>query len=373
MIFFVIVFLIYTFINIYIFSVGWKALKSNSILAKIIYVLIYGIVYSSFIIAMLGRNILPLEFQKILYFIGTCWMGFMLYIVFYFAITDLIYLLNRLLHFLPKTITTRKFRHIQTISGYGIVFLILSVGYYNFKHPAVVEKEIVIHKKGGKYKDLKIVAFSDIHLGVAIDKKKLQKYIQLINNQKPDIILIAGDMVDNNLLPLNEEKMYEDINQLEAPLGIYFCLGNHEYLSGIEPSLEFLKKTKMTLLIDSVAQVDDSFWIIGRNDKQGGYRNPLKKLVKQTNVSQPLILLDHEPYFLEEAENNGIDLQISGHTHEGQLWPLNHLVNKIYEVGYGYIQKGNSHIYVTSGLALWGPPFRVGTQSELVVLNVLFE
>jgi predicted MPP superfamily phosphohydrolase len=370
MIFFIIVFLFYSLINTYIFYRGWKSLSSSR--AKIIYSILFFVVYSSFIIAMLGRNSLPLELQKGLYFIGTCWMGALLYITFYFLITDLIYGINRFIPFIPKTITAQRFHRIQVISGYVIVLLILMVGYHNFNHPAIVEKEIVIPKNGGKQKELKALAFSDIHLGVAIDKKKLQKYVQLINEQKPDIIFIAGDMIDNNALPLNLEKMYEDINRLQAPLGVYFCLGNHEYLSSIEPSMEFLRKTNMTLLVDSAAQVNDSFWVIGRNDKQGGYRKPLKELVAQTDTSQALFLLDHEPYFLDDAVVNGIDLQISGHTHNGQLWPLNMIVDKIFEVGYGHIQKGNTHIYVTSGLGLWGPPFRVGTQSELVIFHIKF-
>jgi predicted MPP superfamily phosphohydrolase len=129
----------------------------------------------------------------------------------------------------------------------------------------------------------------------------------------------------------------------------------------------------MTLLIDSVAQIDDSFWIIGRDDKQGNsFRKSLEELVIQTNPSQALFLLDHEPYDLSQAEKNGIDLQLSGHTHYGQLWPINRIVDYIFEVGYGYKQKGNTHIYVSSGLGLWGPPFRIGTQSELVVFNIHF-
>ncbi|GHV23413.1 metallophosphatase [Clostridia bacterium] len=322
---------------------------------------------------MLGRNSLPLDLQKGLYFIGTIWLGAMLYLTFWFLLTGAIYFSNRFLHFIPKTITPAVFRRIQAITGYAIVIIVLLFGYHKFTHPTLVEKEITIHKPGGKHKDLKVVAFSDLHLGIAIDKKKLQKYIPLINDQHPDLILFAGDMVDNNVLPLNVEKMHEEINQLQAPLGVYMCLGNHEYLSGITSGMEFLRKTNITLLIDSVAQIDDSFWIIGRDDYQGNIlRKGLEELTAQTDVSQPLFLLDHEPYFLPAAEKTGIDLQLSGHTHYGQVWPINRIVDKVYEVGHGYKQKGNTHIYVTSGLGLWGPPFRIGTQSEIVVFNIHF-
>jgi predicted MPP superfamily phosphohydrolase len=288
--------------------------------------------------------------------------------------TDVIHLGNHFFRFLPATITPVRFHQIQVISGYVLTFLVLLFGYIHFTHPSLTEKDLVIHKSGGKYSELKVVAFSDLHLGISIDKERLKKYVRFINEQQPDIILVAGDIVDNNPRPLFEEKMDEELRQLQAPLGVYFCPGNHEYISGIDGSLAFLKKTNMTLLIDSVVSVDDSFWIIGRNDLQGNKkRMPLDRLVAQTNEQQPLFLLDHEPYHLEDAEKNGIDLQFSGHTHQGQLWPLNHLVNKLYEVGYGYKKKGNTHIFVSSGLALWGPEFRIGTQSELVVFNIHFE
>jgi predicted MPP superfamily phosphohydrolase len=366
--FFSFVFFVYTCINVYLFYKGWKALPASPVV-KILYSIVFFIFYGSFIIAMLGRNSLPLDVQKPLYFAGTCWMGAMIYLLLWFLVTDLIYLWTRK-SYLRSFV---RFRFWQVIAGYVLVGIILLFGYHKFTHPTLVEKEIVIHKSGGNYSDLKIVAFSDIHLGVAIDKKKLQKYVRLINDQKPDLILFAGDMVDNNALPLKLENMQEEINRLHAPLGVYVCLGNHEYLSGIQSSMEFLRKTNMTLLIDSVASVNDSFWIIGRDDRQGNpHRKPLEELVAQTNPAQPIILLDHEPYFLEDAVKNGIDLQFSGHTHSGQLFPLSMIVGTIFEIGHGYLQKGNTQIYVSSGLGLWGPPFRIGTQSELVVFKVHF-
>jgi len=373
MIFFFFVFLFHSLVNAYIFHKGWKALPVSRPI-RIIYSLLFFVFYSSFIIAMIGRNVLPLEVQKILYFPGTSWFGFMLYLTFFFLITDLIYLLNRFWHFIPKTISRQLFYRIQVISGYLIVAIILSIGHYNFKHPVIVEKEIIIPKNGNKYTELKVAAVSDIHLGVAIDKAKLKRYVQLINEQNPDIIIIAGDMIDNNPYPLHKEKMYEEINQLNAPLGVYFCLGNHEYISGMEDGMDFLRKTNMTLVVDSAALVDDSFWIIGRDDKQGNpNRKALAELVAETNTNQPLILLDHEPYFLEEAVENGIDIQFSGHTHGGQLWPVTLIVKSIFEIGHGYKKKENTHVYVSSGLALWGPQVRIGTQSEIVILNIRFE
>jgi len=370
--FFIIVFLVYTLINSYIFIRGWQAIPC-SVIARIIYCAVFFVFYSSFIIAMLGRDILPLGSQKILSFWGSTWFAVMLYITLYFLLTDIVHLLNHFFHFLPKTITPVVFHQIQVISGYTIVAILLVFGYVRFSNPVIVEKEIVINKSGGAHKSLKVVAFSDIHLGVSIDKQQLKRYVQLVNDQQPDLILIAGDMIDNSVRPLHEENMQEELNQLKAPLGVYFCLGNHEYISGIDKSLGFLEKTNITVLADSVVSIDDSFWIIGRDDRMVKRRMPINQLVAKTNPEQPLFLLDHQPYHLEEAEKNGIDFQFSGHTHNAQLWPFNYVVDMIYELGHGYKQKGNTHIYVSSGLTLWGPKFRIGTQSELVVFNIHFE
>jgi predicted MPP superfamily phosphohydrolase len=370
--FFIIIFLIYASVNSYIFYRTRQALPALPTV-RTIYLITFIIIFCTFFAALLGRNFFPLGLQRILYFIGTTWLAIMLYLTLYLLATDLIHLLDHFLHFFPKALTAVLFHRIQLISGYTIVMIVLIFGYIQFRHPVIVEKDLVIHKDGGKYTDLKIVAISDLHLGITINKGRLQRYVQLINEQKPDLILIAGDIVDNSALPLNKEKMYEEINQLQAPLGIYFCPGNHEYISGIKNSLAFLKKTKINLLIDTAQQVNDSFWIIGRDDRSVQNRLDLEQLVAGINPEQTTILLDHQPYDLEKAEKNGIDLQISGHTHHGQMWPISLIVEKIFEVGHGYKQKGNTHIYVSSGLALWGPEFRVGTQSELVIFNLHFE
>jgi len=112
--------------------------------------------------------------------------------------------------------------------------------------------------------------------------------------------------------------------------------------------------------------------VVGREDRSNEKRKTLSELVKGLDKKYPTILMDHQPYHLEEAEKNNIDLQISGHTHNGQFFPGNLFVKKIYELGYGYLKKGNSHFYVSSGLGLWGPQYRIGTESELVVVNLRY-
>jgi len=372
--FFLFAFIIFTLSNIYVFYRSKQALpQSKSV--RVIYSIVHLFLYSAFIIAMLGRNSIPLLIQKILYFPGTIWMGMMFYLFMFFLLADFLYLIIRKIHHLPAA-AAKRFHKIQAISGYILVLCLVVYGYYQFTHPQIVEQKIEIAKKAGAYKRLKIAGVSDLHLGVAIDNNRLEQYVRLINEQRPDLVIIAGDLVDNNTLPLEKERMWETINQLQAPLGTYFCLGNHEYISGIDASMNFLRKTNMHLLIDSTAVINNSIQLIGRDDEQGmknRQRKSLSELVKNMNDSLPLILLDHEPFHLKDAEENGIDLQFSGHTHHGQIFPANLLTDVMYELSYGYRQKGNTHYYVSSGLGQWGPPLRIGTHSEIVVFNIEFK
>jgi predicted MPP superfamily phosphohydrolase len=151
---------------------------------------------------------------------------------------------------------------------------------------------------------------------------------------------------------------------------VYASPGNHEYIAGISKSLAFLKEAGVTVLRDSVALINNAVYVAGRDDRTNAARKSVKELTDTLDKSKLLILLDHQPYQLEQAEKNGIDLQISGHTHHGQIIPLSWITEMIYEKAHGYLKKGDSHIYVSSGLGLWGGKFRIGTRSEYVVIDL---
>ena len=369
-IFFVRALSLYLPINVYIFIRAWQAIPP--IFAyRLVYTILFIVIAPLFSVAMIGRNKLSLRFLKIIYPIGTTWLAFTIYFFLFFLVTDIIGLLNYWIHFLPENITLH-FRQIQVYGASVVIVIMLIFGYYKFTHPSVNIYNIKINKEAGEKKELRVIGISDIHLGLSIGKKRFSKYVDKINALKPDIILIAGDVIDNSTRLLNVEHLEDEINRMQAPLGMYMCLGNHDYRGGMDECLDFLKRTRINLLIDSVVHVDNSFWIIGRKDKSLGYRKPLKNLVAETAQSEPVFLLDHQPFHLADAEENEVDFQLSGHTHNGQLWPGNLIVNKIYEVGHGYKKKGNLHVYVSSGLALWGPLFRIGTESEIAMFNVKF-
>ena len=144
----------------------------------------------------------------------------------------------------------------------------------------------------------------------------------MINAQKPDLILIGGDLIDNSVVPLYEEKMMEELAELKAPLGIYMVPGNHEYISGIRKSMQFINETPIRLLRDEIVTLPGGIQIIGRDDRSNTSRLSLQELAKNMDPAKPVILLDHQPYDLSDTEKAGIDLQFSGHTHRGQVWPI---------------------------------------------------
>ena len=146
--------------------------------------------------------------------------------------------------------------------------------------------------------------------------------------------------------------------------------GNHEYISGLEQVEKLLAPTPIHLLRDSLVTLPNGVQLIGRDDRSNRRREPLSALIAKVATTRPIVVLAPQPYHLAEADSLGIDLQISGHTHRGQVWPLNLLTDHLYEQSYGYRRWSRAHIYVSSGLSLWGPPFRIGTQSELVVIRL---
>lgn len=187
------------------------------------------------------------------------------------------------------------------------------------------------------------------------------------NAEKPDLILIGGDIVDINVQPLIRENVAEEFHRLEAP--VYACFGNHEYYSGIPKALSFYKEAGINLLRDSVAAVG-SLRVIGRDDRSNPKRKSLDDLMSGTADSLYTILLDHQPYHLEEAEDHGIDFQFSGHTHRGQIWPASWITDRLFEDSWGEHQRGKTRYYVSSGIGIWGGKFRIGTRSEYVVATL---
>ncbi len=367
--FFLMAFAIMALMSGYVTLRGWQALQPTGNLG-IWYVALNVLLFAAMLTGLLASGSFPPIVAKAVTFAGFTYLIIMLYLLLSFLLVDIARILNLVFHFAPAGMqSVRLWAFVATL---GISTIAMIVGNYKFNHPAIVHLHLQTDKPQ-QGKTVRIVAVSDIHLGVSIDKKRLQKYVRLINDQKPDIVLLAGDVSDRSIQPLIDQAMYEELSAIQAPLGVYAISGNHEYYAGSPNATEqYLRKAGITYLRDSVVSIGDNFYVAGRDDRTNPNRKQLHDLLNHTDKTKSVILLDHQPYHLNEARENGVDLQISGHTHNGQFFPGNLFVKNMYELGYGYKKTGNTHYYVSSGLGIWGPQYRIGSQSELVVIDLKY-
>lgn len=298
------------------------------------------------------------------------WLGSTVYNVGFSAIFVLLYLfmaflvldLGRLVRLVPK-----EWLYDNAFTSLSIFVLIVGLFVYGNLHYNHKVRETVTLQTDKPVSGKKIVMVSDLHLGYHNRRAELERWIDLINAEKADMVLVAGDIIDMSMRPLEEEHMAEAFHRLNAP--IYACLGNHEYFSGQPAARRFYDEAGIHLLRDTAIVVDD-LCIVGRDDRTNPHRRSLADIMKGADKGKYTLLIDHQPYHLEEAEQQGIDFQFSGHTHRGQVWPISWITDAVYECSFGPWQRGDTHYYVSSGLGIWGGKYRIGTRSEYVVVTI---
>ena len=301
----------------------------------------------------------PLGMATAMYEIGNSWLVIMFYLLMAFLVLDI----GRLVHLVPAS--WLKDNGITVLVMTGLMLVTFIGGNIHYHH----KQRQVINLTTDKPLDrpLKIVMLSDLHAGYHNRRAEVGHWVDMINAENADLILIAGDIIDGKLRPLMAQGTAEEFRRLNAP--VYACLGNHEYIAGIDKAMDFIHKAEIGLLRDSSAVVGN-VTILGRDDRMNFRRKSVEQLMNGADRDSYIILLDHQPYHLEEAEENGVDLQLSGHTHRGQVWPLNWVTKKMYECDYGQYRRGKTDYYVSSGLGLWGGKFRIGTSSEYAVITI---
>jgi predicted MPP superfamily phosphohydrolase len=312
------------------------------------------------------------------HWIGAFWFAGMLYTVLALVVVDILRVGNFFFHYFPDadslSYITIKLKAFYAVAG--VVFVIVLAGFINAWSPKITELNLHI-KKNSPRKTLRLVAASDIHMGSIIAQRKTAKLVRTINSLNPDIVLFAGDVVDEDVQPVIRQNLGRSLMQIKAPLGVFAITGNHEYIGGVDRTVKYLSTHGLTLLRDSVVLIDSTFYIAGREDRDkqrmtGVNRKSVDELLNSIDHTKPIILLDHQPYDLDVAQAAGVDVQISGHTHHGQLWPFGYITEKIFEVSRGYKQKSDSHFYVSTGFGTWGPPVRTGNRPEIIVMNLTF-
>lgn len=377
--FFIIFFTVYTAVNSYIFIRGWQAIAHIPFL-KPVYAIVFIFSASSYIIARILNTNIPDLFYDILLWTGSFWFAFMLYFFLFIIFIDFSRLLNHFFGIYPSFITA-NYQAAKFITFLSVLFIsgmVITAGYINTRNIKINYAEIEIPKKSSKLKELNLVLVADFHLTPVNDGKLLKEIVEKINFLNADIVLMPGDVLDDDVAILKKRNIAGELSNIKSKYGVFASNGNHEFIIGVEEADKYLHELNINVLRDSAVLIDNSFYVLGREDRSkrnftGEERKTLAGILKDVNRNYPAIIIDHTPMGLNEIVNENIELQLSGHTHHGQIFPLNLITaNIVYEVSWGYLRKGYTQFYVTCGVGTWGPPVRLGSDSEIVSMKIKF-
>jgi uncharacterized protein len=363
--FFIIVLLIYNLVLFYIGWNGWKWLQTligDRKAVKYTYWFILVLFAYTFVFARF------LDDSAVLTWMGGIWLGLFYYLVMLLPFVNLIVYLTRF--------TRIKKERAKIWAGFSTVIIIVGLfglGIYNAYTPYVNTYEITIPKQVQGPKNINIVMASDMHFSEMSGASHARNLVNQINALNPDLVLFPGDIIDDDIGPFLEKGIPEILKEIEAP--VYGSLGNHDREDPNVDLVNIFNNSGMTMLADEVVVLENGITLVGRKDR--GYedvvRLKLADLMKQVDKTKPIIALDHQPYDLDVARENGVDLMVSGHTHRGQMAPGNLVTNMLFENDFGYLKKGQMHSIVSSGYGFWGTPLRIGTQAEIVQIKVTFK
>ncbi|MGB6127988.1 MAG: metallophosphoesterase [Psychrilyobacter sp.] len=292
--------------------------------------------------------------------------------LFYYNYIILVSIFLLITYLLGRTLNKDLFVFLSNNQKKFYLFLLLFftslsiVGRHNFKTLKKEYFKISLNKKTSN-STLRLGFISDVHLNNIFNGDSLNKALKKMANDKVEIVLIGGDFVDNDPHRINDN-IKEIISKYKFPKGIYAVLGNHEYYGGIDRSIDFIKESGIKLLRDEVLTIN-GLNIIGRDDKTNSNRKKLSSLLDGIEKF-PLIVLDHNPISIKESLENNVNLHLSGHTHNGQLFPLNHLVDHLNLNGYGHKKIGTTHTIVSSGLGTWMIPYRIKSKTEYMIIDI---
>lgn len=372
----------------------WLSVVSPVFQAKGSKILI-AFVYYICVLAMYIAGILPQGMiEKFFRVIGYYWYGMSIY-------TFLLFLSAQLLRWIVMHTKLREKNWVRAkktliIAGAVCIFAEAAIcvgGHINATILRTTEYEVTIQKEC-RLSELNVVLVADQHLGYNIGAPMMERMVEKINACRPDVVVVAGDVFDNCYANIKEpEKIEAILSQIESKYGVYAVLGNHDCEERIiggftfssdekkvasDGMYEFLEKSGMTLLCDESVLLEDSVYLFGRPDEERpgrdveGERLTAKELMATMDQEKPVIVLEHEPKFLGESAEAGVDLHLAGHTHDGQLFPLNITTRLLWENSCGLLKKGNMTSIVTSGVGLYGPYLRVGTKPEVCSIHITF-
>ena len=358
---------------------------------RIIIYTTYAFLASSILIAFLLPHC---QLQRFINLMGNYWLGTIMYILMIVMIVDVIRVFAKRTRFRGRDFLFSR-KGFVCVGSLCIVAVIMfsALGIYGAKDIKTTEYNITVEKSGGNLDSLHIALVADLHLGYSIGTAQMKRMVDRINDMKPDIVLIAGDVFDNEYEALDDpEKLSKILSGIESRYGVFACYGNHDIeekiLAGFtfgnnedknsDPRMDdFLKSSDITLLQDEGIVIDDLFYLYGRPDKRKPGVNIIERktpaeITAEIDKRMPVIVIDHEPAELQALSDADVDVDLCGHTHDGQMFPGNLTINLFWENACGYLRKGDMHNIVTSGIGVFGPAMRVGTRSEICDITVNF-
>lgn len=364
----------------------------QSSLMRVMICLLYGFVALS----LLTSFLMPLsELQRLIKRISNYWLGTVLYILPIIAIADVFRTVLKRINFPGKEILFSQGGFV--VVGTILILIVAGVsvaGIYGARNIRTTTYNVKVEKKAGNLRTLRVALVADLHLGYSIGTWHMEQMVERVNTLEPDLIVIAGDIFDNEYEALeNPEELIKILSGMKSRYGVYACYGNHDIeekiLAGFtfsgknekmsDPRMdEFLEKAGIRLLADEEVLIDDSFYLYGRPDyERPGRGIAVRKSPEEITVGMdknlPILVIDHEPRELQELADAGVDVDLCGHTHDGQMFPGNFTIHFFWENPCGYLQKGNMHNIVTSGIGVFGPYMRVGTKSEICDISINFD
>lgn len=361
-------------LNPYIYWRGREALPAGKCW-RVGFALFFVIELAVYFFGFFFRAELPDDVMVAIEYVCNTWYIASIYITICLLTLEVLRLSDRVFRWFPKAVVSH-WKETKLVLFVAVAIGVSSLmvkAYMTVARPIVRDIYVTLPKGSSTRDSLRVVMMSDLHIGEVIGKKMVQRYVALSNAQHPDMVVIVGDIMDYESRFAEKAHIEDDLRELKAPLGVYAVNGNHEYRANRFAKYRWIAKTGMTHLVDSVVQPDSSFYLVGRDDRINRKRKPLHSLMAGIKEDKPVIVLDHQPLSFDEMVMNGADLGLHGHTHNGQLWPYPLVMKLVYECPYGYYRKGPTQFYVSSGIGIAGPPYRVGTVSELVVLHIQFK
>ncbi|QHT62138.1 metallophosphoesterase [Paenibacillus lycopersici] len=329
---------------------------------------VFAVLTYSYLMSRMLRRILPKPAAKGLKVIGSYWLAVFEYAVLLLPFADLAAW--------PLRASSLSNADAILIAGTAVIAILLAVllrGSWNAWMPVVREYEIAIAKRAGELEKLQIVVASDLHVGTTVRRRHIARLVRIANGRQPDLMLLAGDVLDDDVEPFIRRNHGQQLAQIAAKFGTYAVLGNHEhYGGGTETYVPAMNGLGMPVLLDEAVSVADSFYLVGRKDKTDRARKSVAELLAGLDPDKPVILMDHQPSALREIADAGVDVSVSGHTHRGQMAPNHWITRRIFELDWGYKQIGRLHAFVSSGFGTWGPPIRIGSRCEIIAITVRF-